>query len=216
MATRVFVYQPEKAFHPKPVSIILGSSDVQLVGLTDDLDRASHATRSLFNRIDVMLLSCAVTSRTEIDIIRKVQPLRTLILSHTHDDEAVVAALSAGARGYITDVPSGCDLLRAIQLVESGGAAFCRVVAQRLSAYCTAFHEVPGLVAFPDLTDREREILDLIARGLSNQQISRRLVLADKTVRNHITQIFAKMQAPNRAAAIVKARNAGIGISWTP
>lgn len=214
MATRVFIYEPQKSFCPKPQTTILASPEVQLVGITDDLDRASYVTRNFFNRIDVMILSCAVTSQTEIDIIRKVQPIRTLLLSHTHDDEAVAAALIAGVGGYMTDVPSGPDLLRAILLVESGGAVFCRVVASRLGSYFAAFHELPGTVAFPDLTDREREILDLIARGLSNRQISRQLVVADKTVRNHITQIFAKIQVPNRAAAIVKARDAGVGISW--
>lgn len=214
--TRVFIYEPERAFSPEPESIILKLPEVQLIGVADDLEHASQVTHNLFNRIDVMLVSCSATSRTEIDVIRQVQPLRTLILSHAHDDDSVVAALSAGARGYMTEIPSSRDLLRAIQLVESGGAVFCRTVAQRLSAYCAAYYELPCLVAFPDLTDREREILDLIARGLSNRQISRKLVVADKTVRNHITQIFAKIEVSNRAAAIVKARNAGIGISWTP
>ncbi|HEV2376788.1 MAG TPA: response regulator transcription factor [Streptosporangiaceae bacterium] len=212
----MFIYEPESSFQPKPGPIIAQSPDLQLIGTTKNLDRASYLTRFMDDRIDVMLLSCAITSKREIDVVRHVQPIRTLVLSHTHDDDAVIAALSAGARGYMSNIPSDLGLLRAIKLVESGGAAFCRIVAHQLTEYFASFHRYPGHAPFPDLTDREREILDLIARGLSNRQISRQLVVADKTVRNHITHIFAKIAAPNRAAAIVKARNAGIGINWAP
>jgi DNA-binding NarL/FixJ family response regulator len=214
MPTRVFMYRPEPSFRPGPEPIITQSTDVQLIGIAADFERASCVTRSLLGRIDVMLLSCGVMTGAEIEIIRSIQPLKALVLSHTSNDDVVVAALRAGARGYMTGIPSGRDLIRAIQLVESGSAVFCQIVAQRLAVYLTPYEDNPGIAAFPHLTGREREVLDLIARGLNNRQIARQLVITDKTVRNHITQIFSKIQVPDRAAAIVKARNAGVGISW--
>ena len=161
-----------------------------------------------------MLLSCAAVGAAEIEIIRSAQPLSTVVLGGTRDDHTIVAALRAGARGYLTNIASGQHLIRAIQLVESGSAVFCEVVAQRIGSYLIPFQENPCSAAFPHLTDREREILHLIARGLNNRQISRQLVITDKTVRNHITQIFSKIQVSDRATAIIKARNAGVGINW--
>ena len=133
MATRVFIYEPQKSFHPKPQTTILASPEVQLVGITDDLDRASYVTRNFFNRIDVMILSCAVTSQTEIDIIRKVRPIRTLLLSHTHDDEAVVAALSAGVGGYMTDGSYSGSLILINQIIFGYIEGYSRDI--RLVAY---------------------------------------------------------------------------------
>jgi DNA-binding NarL/FixJ family response regulator len=163
-----------------------------------------------------MLLSCAVIGAAEIEIIRNAQPLSTLVLTGTHDDQSIVAALRAGARGYLTSFAPDQHLIRAIQLVESGSAVFCEVVAQRIGSYLIPFQENPCNSAFPMLTDREAEILRLIAQGLNNRQISCQLVISDKTVRNHITQIFSKLQVPDRATAIIKARNAGVGVKWRP
>jgi DNA-binding NarL/FixJ family response regulator len=214
MPTRVFIYQPEPSFQPSPEQIIRQSSEVQLIGVAADFDCASFVIRSYVDHIDVALLSCAVVTEAEIGIIRGIQPIRALVLSPTSDDDTIVAALRAGARGYMTDVPSGRDLIHAIKFIDSGGAVFCQIVAQRLGTYLMPYEDNPGIVTFPNLTCREREILDLVARGLGNRQISRQLVITDKTVRNHITQIFLKIQVSNRPAAIVKARNAGVGISW--
>src|SRR5579875_1572260 len=107
MSTRVFIYGREPAFFPRPESIIIGLPDVRLIGITDDFDRVSYVARTLFGRVDVMLLSCAAMGTTEIDVIRNVQPISTLVLSHTRDVGSIVAALRAGARGYMTDIASG-------------------------------------------------------------------------------------------------------------
>jgi DNA-binding NarL/FixJ family response regulator len=196
--------------------ILNQSAQLRLMGIAADCDSASRIVRSHMDCVDVMLLSCAVIGAAEIEIIRNAQPLSTLVLTGTHDDQSIVAALRAGARGYLTSFAPDQHLIRAIQLVESGSAVFCEVVAQRIGSYLIPFQENPCNSAFPMLTDREAEILRLIAQGLNNRQISCQLVISDKTVRNHITQIFSKLQVPDRATAIIKARNAGVGVKWRP
>lgn len=136
---------------------------------------------------------------------------RVLMMSVSEDDDMVVAALRAGAHGYLLKGAPRGELVRAVRTVAGGGAVFSPTVAARLSTYFSAVHELPGRAAFPQLTDRERQILDLIARGYSNRRIARELVLAEKTVRNHVSHVFAKLQITDRAAAVVRARDAGLG-----
>lgn len=210
----VLVYRPDPSFHPALEAILTGSSQIRLVGIADDFDSASRIISRHRDCIDVVLLSCAAVGAAEIEIIRHAQPLNTVVLSGTRDDDSIVSALRAGARGYLTNIAPGQRLIRTIQMVESGSAVFCDVVAQRIGSYLIPFQENPCNAAFPGLTDREGEVLRLIAQGLNNKQISSQLVISDKTVRNHITQIFSKLQVSDRATAIIKARNAGVGVKW--
>jgi DNA-binding NarL/FixJ family response regulator len=136
---------------------------------------------------------------------------RVLVVSMYEEDDEVVAALRAGAHGYVAKEASREELLRAVRTVAEGGAVFSPAIAERLGTYFSAVHELPGRVAFPQLTNREREILDLLARGHNNRRIARQLVLSEKTVRNHISHIFAKLQVRNRADAVMRARDAGLG-----
>jgi DNA-binding NarL/FixJ family response regulator len=124
------------------------------------------------------------------------------------DDAAVFDAVRAGARGYLRKGADRAEITRAVRAVASGEAIFGPEVARRLMAF---FSTPPPSTAFPELTDREHEVLELIARGLSNQQISDRLVLSPKTVRNHVSNVFGKLQVRDRAEAIVRAREAGLG-----
>ena len=126
------------------------------------------------------------------------------------DDAAVFDALRAGARGYLLKGADRLELGRAIRAVAAGEAIFGPNVARRLMAYFAGAPIAP-LPAFPELSEREREILELIARGMSNQQIVDRLVISPKTVRNHVSNIFSKMQVRDRAEAVVRAREAGLG-----
>jgi DNA-binding NarL/FixJ family response regulator len=98
-----------------------------------------------------------------------------------------------------------------VRTVADGGAVFSPFVADRLGDYFSAVHDMPGRAAFPQLTNRERQVLDLLARGYGNRRIARELVLSDKTVRNHISHIFAKLQVTDRMAAAARARDAGLG-----
>jgi DNA-binding NarL/FixJ family response regulator len=129
------------------------------------------------------------------------------------DDGVVIAALQAGVHGFMTEDSSPEELRSAVQIVAEGGAVFSTEIAERLGSYFSNLAQGPGRVAFPELTDRELEILGLIAVGHNNRWIARHLVLSDNTVRNHITNIFSKLRVPDRSAAIMRARSVGLGIS---
>ena len=134
-----------------------------------------------------------------------------LVLTMHDDDETVFAAVRAGARGYLLKGAQRAELLRAVRAVAAGEAIFGPGVARRLMAFFARPAPRPDPDAFPELTEREREILELIARGRSNADITASLVLSPKTVRNHVSNIFAKLQVRDRAEAIVRAREAGLG-----
>jgi DNA-binding NarL/FixJ family response regulator len=134
-----------------------------------------------------------------------------IVLTVFEDDDAVFAAMRAGARGYILKGADQAELLRAIQAVSLGEAMFSPGIARRLVSYFSTLSAIKPSQAFPELTDRERQILDLIAHGLNNFQIAERLSLSAKTVRNHISNIFSKLQVADRAQAILRAREAGMG-----
>lgn len=136
--------------------------------------------------------------------------IAVLVLSMYEDDDQVFGALKAGARGYLLKGADRAELVRAIRAVATGEAIFGPAIARRLVAYFAARPAVEAAV-FPELTEREREILDMVARGLSNTEITQRLVLSPKTVRNHVSNIFSKLQVADRAQAIVRAREAGMG-----
>jgi DNA-binding NarL/FixJ family response regulator len=134
-----------------------------------------------------------------------------LVLSMYEDDDSVFAAMRAGARGYLVKEARPADILHAIAAVGTGTAVFGPSVAQRLLDYFAAQRQTAAVAPFPELTDREREILDLIAAGANNASIAARLFLSAKTVRNHVSNIFTKLQVADRAQAIVRARRAGLG-----
>ncbi len=133
-----------------------------------------------------------------------------LILTMSDDDDSVFNAMRAGARGYVLKEIDQDGLLEAIRVVASGGAIFSPKVATRLMHFFATPVPPSSAQLFPDLTDREREVLALIAQGLSNQQIAERMFLSMKTVRNYISNIFSKLQVTDRARAIVMAREAGL------
>ena len=134
-----------------------------------------------------------------------------LVLTMCSDDDSVFAAMRAGARGYLLKGARPAEIMHAIAAVGTGTAVFGPGVAQRLIDYfATRRHAVAA--PFPELTDREREILNLIASGANNTTIAQRLFLSAKTVRNHVSNIFGKLQVADRAQAIVQARNAGLGL----
>jgi DNA-binding NarL/FixJ family response regulator len=144
------------------------------------------------------------------EIGRLAPEVAVLVLTMFEDDESVFAAMRAGARGYLVKGASQEEISHAISGVAAGGAIFGPGVARRVLQYFAAPPPVAE-VPFPELSPREREVLDLIAAGLPNAAIAQRLGLAGKTVGNHISTIFAKLQVASRAEAIVRARDAGLG-----
>jgi DNA-binding NarL/FixJ family response regulator len=138
--------------------------------------------------------------------------LPILVLTMHEDDEHVLAAMRAGARGYLVKGADGEEIVRAVRTVAAGGAVYGGSVARRIVAFY-AGHDTasPAQRAFPELTTREREVLELLSVGCRNHEIARRLGMSEKTVRNHVSQVLAKLQVADRTAAALKAREAGLG-----
>jgi DNA-binding NarL/FixJ family response regulator len=136
--------------------------------------------------------------------------IRILIVTLFDDIESVFTALRAGARGYVLKDAGEGAMARAIQAVGRGEAIFSPAVATRLMDYFAAPHPAVPKELFPALTEREREVLGLIAQGHTNADIARHLSLSIKTVHNYVSNIFSKLQVADRAQAIVRAREAGL------
>ncbi|MEE2057356.1 response regulator transcription factor [Rhodococcus artemisiae] len=191
-----------------------------LLGTLDSIDvvcEASSVREALdvvTADVDVVLMDIELGDGSGIDatrsIVEKFPETRILVVTMHEDEDTLVASIRAGARGYLVKGADPSGVERAIRAVADGemivGAA---VAAKALGAMAAS--RVLAPTVFPQLTGREREILDLVARGLDNATISRRLVLTQKTVRNHVSNIFGKIGAADRASAIVRAREAGLG-----
>ncbi len=166
---------------------------------------------------DVILMDIQMAAMNGIEATRHILAtsphIAILILTMFEDDDFVFAALRAGARGYLLKGTMKADLLRAIQSAASGEAIFGAGIARRVIQYFSEARPVNDMptYAFPELTQREREILDLMANHESNAEIAGRLSLSLKTVRNHVSNIFSKLQVVDRAQAILRAREAGLG-----
>jgi DNA-binding NarL/FixJ family response regulator len=145
------------------------------------------------------------------EIVRVSPHVAVLVLTMFDDDDSVFAAMRAGARGYVLKGANQADVVRAVHLVGAGGAMFGPAVAQRVIEFFARPRPATTPIAFPELTDREHEVLDLLAAGHSNSTIASRLRISDKTVRNHVSNIFTKLAVADRAQAIVRAREAGLG-----
>lgn len=191
---------------------LLGSIDGLHV-VADAADGHTAVREAVTHRPDVIVMDIQMPGLDGIEatrqITRSAPEVAVLILTMYEDDDSVFAAMRAGARGYLLKGSQQDELARAIHAVASGEAIFGPGVARRVLGYFAA----PPTVRepFPELTDREREVLDLIAAGRPNSEIGQRLSIAPKTVANHISSIFTKLQVTGRAGAIVRARDAGLG-----
>lgn len=137
-----------------------------------------------------------------------------LVLTMLDDDDSVFAATRAGARGYLLKGAGQEDIERAVRAVASGEAIFGPAIAQRIMQFLTTGPPAPT-APFPQLSDREREVLALVADGKTNPEIADSLFLSPKTIRNHVSNIFTKLQVADRAHAIARARDAGWGTPFT-
>jgi DNA-binding NarL/FixJ family response regulator len=209
---RVLLVDDHPAFL-EGLALLLGDADtVTVVGKARDGEEALALEAE--HRPDVVVMDLHMPGMGGIEATRRIRDRRdevaVLVLTMVEDDDSVFAALRAGAQGYLLKGAGRDDVLRAIDAVHRGDAIFGPGIAERMLGFWSSPPSAPP-DPFPELTDREREILELIAQGLNNAEIARRYVLSPKTVRNHISNIFAKLHVADRSHAIVRAREAGLG-----
>lgn len=199
------------------LAMLLGSLDgVVVVGTAGD-GRAAVAAIDA-RQPDVVVMDVQMPELDGIAATREITTrhphVAVVVLTMSDDDETVFAAMRAGARGYLLKGASQDEIRRAIQIVAGGGLLFGAAIARRVGEFFVSGPptHLPAEL-FPQLTPREREVLDLLAAGRSNPQIAQALFLSPKTIRNNISNIFAKLQVADRAEAIVRARDAGMGRS---
>jgi DNA-binding NarL/FixJ family response regulator len=216
---RVLIADDSASFRLGVRAMLKSESDMQVVGEATDGDEAIASSERL--QPDVVLMDLQMPGLNGIDatarIVQTSPHIGVLVLTMFEDDNSVFAAMCAGARGYLVKGAHRADTLRAIRGVSSGEAIFGPVIARRLIQYFSAARAgASSPSSFPELTEREREVLSLIAEYQTNAQIARRLVLSEKTVRNHVSNIFSKLQVADRGQAISRAREAGLGRDNAP
>lgn len=214
---RVLVVDDHKLFRDGLSAILLNVADIEVVGEAGTGREAVDQVETVAP--DVVLMDINMPDVNGIEATQQLLSLKPdtgiIMLTMLEDSDSLFAAMRAGARGYILKGADKAEVLKTIRAVANGEALFGPAIANRLTTF---FQNSGGVVQqnetvspFPDLTDREREVLDLIAAGENNQEISEHLHISAKTVSNHISNIFSKLQVTDRAQAIIKARQAGLG-----
>jgi DNA-binding NarL/FixJ family response regulator len=210
---RVLIADDHPHFRDGLRALLLSASDLEVMGEAGDGEEAISLAAEL--QPDVILMDLNMPGVGGIEATRRIlhtsPHIAILVISMFEDDDSIFAALQAGARGYLLKGALKAEILRSIGAVSSGEAIFGSAIAKRLMQYFANPHPTAPKDAFPELTEREREILTLIAQHETNPEIAKRLHLSPKTIRNHVSNIFTKLQVADRAQAIVRAREAGLG-----
>lgn len=212
-ALRVLIVDDHPVYRDGLRALLATLPGVELVGEAEDGAAAISQSRALAP--DVVLMDLAMPNQSGIDATRAITAadpsVGVLVLTMFQDDDSVFSAMRAGARGYLLKDADRDELARAIASIGHGDAIFGAGIARRVSAFFAAASQLRA-EPFPDLTAREREVLDRIARGESNATIAARLAIRGKTVRNHVSTILGKLMVADRSQAIVRAREAGLGV----
>jgi DNA-binding NarL/FixJ family response regulator len=194
-------------------AVLAGEPRVELVGQAASGGELLELVRTAAP--DVVVTDMRMPDMSGTDVARTLlethPDLPVLLLTMHDDDESVYGALRAGARGYLLKGADSTELVSTLLTLASGGTAFGPSVARRIVGTFLETSEKFARGAFPDLTTRERQVLDLLAAGRRNSAIAAELQMSEKTVRNHLSSILAKLQVEDRSAAIVRAREAGLG-----
>jgi DNA-binding NarL/FixJ family response regulator len=209
MTVRVIVVDDHPIFRDGLRTALEDEPSIEVVG--DAADGAAALREVAELRPDVVLMDLNMPGMNGIEATRQIRAASdaaVLVLTMQSDDDSVFAAVRAGASGYLLKGANRDEVIRSVAAVAAGEAVFGPVVAARMLSYFSG--ERPA-TAFPELTEKEREILDLVAAGLGNQAIAARLHLAPKTVRNNVSTILVKLHATDRGDAIARARSQGLG-----
>ncbi len=211
--TRIIVADDHTLFRDGLRALFKSIPDIEVVGEAETGEEVIAKASEL--QPDVILMDIQMPDMNGIEATRRVvhtsPHIGVIIITMFEDDDSVFAAMRAGARGYILKGADQDEMLRAIRAVASGEALFGPAIATRLMNYFSPPKSTAPSQVFPELTDREREVLELIAQGLNNREIAHQLTISEKTVRNHVSNIFNKLQVADRAQAIIRAREAGMG-----
>jgi DNA-binding NarL/FixJ family response regulator len=209
---RVFVADDHPAFRRGLDLMLRDVEDVHLVGEAESGERAVELIGVV--EPDIVLMDLRMPGLNGIEATRQITSrwpgTAVVVLTMFEDDDSVLAALRAGARGYLLKGADQDEIVRSIHAAAAGEAIFGAQIAERVTAHLAA-GAGSTTPAFPSLTQREREVLDLVAQGKGNAAIAHELMISLKTVRNHVSNIFTKLQVSDRSSAIVTAREAGFG-----
>jgi DNA-binding NarL/FixJ family response regulator len=210
---RVLVADDHPVYRSGLAGVLAEGDDIEVIGQAENGEETLDLVSRLQPEVVLMDLHMPLLSGIEASrrLVTEAPDVRVLALTMYDDEESMLAALRAGARGYLVKGADGARILSAVRAVAAGELVFGADVAGGVLEALVDSRTVRSTGPFPSLTDREREVLDLIASGRSNHEIARLLVLSDKTVRNHISSIFSKLQVTDRSQAIVRAREAGLG-----
>ncbi len=213
-ALRILIAEDHPLFRKGVISLLSSVPEFEVVGEATTGEEA--VVRAAQLQPDVVLMDLQMPEVNGIEatrtILQESPSVRVLVVTLFEDDESVFMALRAGARGYVLKDEDEEEMVHAIRAVGRGEAIFSPAIATRVLAYFAASPAgatPPQL--FPTLTDREREILTLIAQGHPNPSIARHLTLSTKTVGNYVSNVFTKLQVADRAQAIIRAKEAGLG-----
>ncbi|HEY3164234.1 MAG TPA: response regulator transcription factor [Candidatus Limnocylindrales bacterium] len=212
---RVLIADDHPLFRDGLRALIERSADLELAGEAESGLEAVELAATTAPTI--VLMDLRMPEMTGIDATRRIlerdPSIGILIITMSEDDESLFAAMRAGARGYIPKDADSEELIHAIRAAAVGEVIFGASIAHRMMAFFTSGRGRAAAAAdpFPELTEREHEILELIAAGRSNGEIAQRLAITSKTVRNHVANVLNKLQVASRSQAIVRAREAGLG-----
>jgi DNA-binding NarL/FixJ family response regulator len=208
---RVLIADDHPVFRGGLRALLATDPDLEVVA--EAADGAEAISLTAQEQPDVVLMDLHMPDRDGVAATREIlqsDPHVAVLVLTMFDDDSVFAAMRAGARVYLLKGTNQADIVRAVHAVGAGGAMFGPAVAQRMLEFFAHAQTRPAAV-FPQLTDRERDVLDLVAQGLNNGRIARRLSISEKTVRNHVSNIFTKLAVVDRAQAVIRAREGGLG-----
>jgi DNA-binding NarL/FixJ family response regulator len=210
---RVLVVDDHQIVRDGLVSLLGALEGIEVVGSAADGREALHLVAS--TEPDVVVMDIQMPALDGIEATRFIAgrhpDVRVVMLTMNEDDDTILAAIRAGASGYLLKGAGAEEVLHAVRAAASGGMVFGASLASRVAALFAGAARPDPAVVFPELSERERTVLDLLAAGRSNDQIAAELFVSGKTVRNAVSSIYAKLHAPDRAAAIILAREAGLG-----
>lgn len=209
---RILIADDHPVFRFGLNALLEAEGDTEVIGEATSGAEAVKLAAQL--KPDVILMDLNMPDLNGLEATRRIlqtTPETGILVITMFDDDSVFAAMRAGARGYILKGAEGEETLRAIRAVANGEAIFSPAIAERMLQFMTRPPISETEAPFPQLTAREREVLALVATGLTNTAIAERLVLSPKTIRNHVSNIFSKLQVADRAEAIIRAREAGLG-----